>query len=60
MSGRVLDPSTRLLLVVVLVFAVGADFGCVMSGNFVGAATWSFVALCIGLTLVVTRPVAPR
>jgi uncharacterized membrane protein len=46
------DPIYWLLL---LVLAVGADVGCVQSGNMIGAAVWSFVALIAGLALVVSR-----
>jgi hypothetical protein len=56
MKVRSLDPSTRLLLAIVLLVSVGADVGCVQSGNYVGAAVWSFAALCIATALVVTRP----
>jgi hypothetical protein len=56
MKLRSLDPSTRVLLVICLLVAVGADLGCVQSGNFFGAAVWSVVAVCVGGALVVTRP----
>jgi hypothetical protein len=53
-----LDPSTRILLLIVLLISVGADLGCVQSGNLIGAAVWSFVAVCVGAALFAARPSA--
>lgn len=45
----------RLLWLVLLVFAVGADTGCVQSGNAIGAVVWSLAALICGLLLIRSR-----
>lgn len=46
------DPIRWLLM---LVLSVGADVGCVQSGNATGAAVWSLAALVFGVLLIASR-----